>query len=91
MKSLKLIFASFVLMLLFSTTQPIYAQCAMCAANVETSHGGGNKQADGLNKGIIVLLAAPYLAVAVVGYIWFKRFRRRNVELNMRNERLNLN
>ncbi len=91
MKSLKTIFAAFVLMLLFVSTQPTYAQCAMCAANVETSHGSGNKQADGLNKGIMVLLAAPYLAAAVVGYIWFKRFRRRNVELNMRNERLNLN
>ncbi len=91
MKNLKMIFASLALMLLFFTTQPVYAQCAMCAANVETSHGSGNKQADGLNKGIIVLLAAPYLAVAVVGYIWFKRFRRRNVELNMRKERLHLN
>lgn len=63
----------------------------MCAANAETSHNSGNNKADGLNTGIMVLLAAPYLASAVVGYIWYKRFRRKNIELNMRKEKLNLN
>ncbi len=91
MKNLKILFASFVLMLLFLNIQPLKAQCAMCAANVETSHNSGNNKADGLNKGILVLLAAPYLAAAVVGYIWYKRFRRKNVEINMRKEKLNLN
>jgi hypothetical protein len=37
------------------------------------------------------LLAAPYLAVAVVGYIWYKKYRRKNVDLNMRDEKLHLN
>ncbi len=92
MKNLKILFAVFVLMLLlFLNIQPLKAQCAMCAANVETSHNSGNNKADGLNKGILVLLAAPYLAAAVVGYIWYKRFRRKNVEINMRKEKLNLN
>ncbi len=90
MKNLKILFAVFVLML-FLNIQPLKAQCAMCAANVETSHNSGNNKADGLNKGILVLLAAPYLAAAVVGYIWYKRFRRKNVEINMRKEKLNLN
>ena len=91
MKNFKKIFAILTLLLLFFSTQPSNAQCAMCAANAETSHNSGNNKADGLNKGIMVLLAAPYLAVAVVGYIWYKRFRRKNIELNMRNEKLNLN
>ena len=79
------------LALTFLGVQPVKAQCAMCAANTETSHNAGGKQADSLNKGIMVLLVAPYLAVAVVGVIWYKRFRRKNIALNMRNERLNLN
>ncbi|MVN21139.1 hypothetical protein [Mucilaginibacter arboris] len=91
MKTLKKIFVAFVLALLFLSTEPVKAQCAMCAANAETSHNSGNNKADGLNKGIMVLLAAPYLAVAVVGFIWYKRFRRKNIALNMRNEKLNLN
>ena len=91
MKTLKTIFAGFILTLLFLSTEPVKAQCAMCAANAETSHNSGNKQADGLNKGIMVLLAAPYLAIGAVGYLWYKRFRRKNIDINMRNEKLNLN
>lgn len=79
------------LLLVFLSPQLSKAQCAMCAANAETSHNSGNTKADGLNTGIMVLLAAPYLAAGVVGYIWYKRFRRKNVELNMRKEKLNLN
>ncbi|RYE28725.1 MAG: hypothetical protein EOP42_16100 [Sphingobacteriaceae bacterium] len=91
MKNLKILFTVLVLMLSLIGTQPAQAQCAMCAANVESSHNAGGNKADGLNKGILVLLAAPYLAAAVVGYIWFKRFKRKNIEINMRKEKLNLN
>lgn len=91
MKKLKIIIAIFVLVLSFASTRTVQAQCAMCAANVESSHNAGGTKADGLNKGILVLLAAPYLAAAVVGYIWFKRFKRKNIEINMRKEKLNLN
>lgn len=91
MKNFKKIFAAIVLILMIFGVQTVKAQCAMCAASVATSHNSGNKQADGLNKGIMVLLAAPYLAVAAVGFIWYKRFKRKNVDLNMRNEKLNLN
>ncbi|MGI4021307.1 MAG: hypothetical protein ACRYFA_07355 [Janthinobacterium lividum] len=91
MKALKIIFTGLIILLLFLNVTPVKAQCAMCAANAETSHNSGNTKADGLNTGILVLLSAPYLAIAAVGYIWYKRFRRKNIELNMRNERLNLN
>jgi hypothetical protein len=70
---------------------PVKAQCAMCSATVETNSQNGNKTTNGLNNGIMYLLAAPYLAVGIVGYIWYKKYRRKNVELNMRSEKLNLN
>lgn len=92
MKKFKKIITSLaVLIMLFLSTPSLHAQCAMCAANAETSHNSGNTKADGLNAGIMVLLAAPYIAAAVVGYVWYKRFRRKNVDLNMRDEKLNLN
>ncbi|MGI4749559.1 MAG: hypothetical protein ACRYFB_02900 [Janthinobacterium lividum] len=91
MKNLKILITVFALMFIFISKQPVQAQCAMCAATVESSHNAGGNKADGLNKGILVLLAAPYLAAAVVGYIWFKRFKRKNIEINMRDEKLNLN
>jgi len=71
--------------------QHALAQCAQCAANVASNKQGGSKTADGLNHGIMYLLGAPYLAVAIVGYVWYKKYRRKNVELNMRDERLHLN
>ncbi|RYE37144.1 MAG: hypothetical protein EOP42_00695 [Sphingobacteriaceae bacterium] len=91
MKNLKIFFALLVLFVTFLSIQPAEAQCAMCAANVESSHNAGGNKADGLNKGILVLLAAPYLAAAVVGYIWYKKFKRKSIEINMRKEKLNLN
>jgi hypothetical protein len=37
------------------------------------------------------LLGAPYLAVVILGYVWYKKYRRKNVDLNMRDEKFNLN
>ena len=70
---------------------PVKAQCAQCAATVETNTKSGGNAAKGLNKGILFLLGAPYFAVAAGGYIWYKKYRRKNVNLNMRDEKLNLN
>ena len=77
--------------LLICARQPAKAQCAQCAATVESNAKEGGNAANGLNKGILFLLAAPYLAVAAGGYIWYKKYRRKNVNLNMRDEKLHLN
>lgn len=55
-----------------------HAQCAMCTLNAENSVKEGNTQGKGLNTGIFYLLAAPYLAVMGVGFIWYKRYRSSN-------------
>ncbi|MBK0381308.1 hypothetical protein [Mucilaginibacter segetis] len=92
MKNFKYIFsliAAFALVTI--TTITVNAQCAMCTTAVETNAANGGNTADGLNKGIVYLLAAPYIAVAVIGIIWYKKYRRKNVELHMREEKLNLN
>ncbi len=77
--------------LMVISTIPVKAQCAQCAATVETNSKNGGSAANGLNKGILFLLGAPYLAVAAVGFLWYKKYRRKNVDLNMRDEKLNLN
>jgi len=59
--------------------------------NAENSVQNGNTQGNGLNNGILYLLAAPYLAVAVVGFLWYKKYRRRDVSLNMKDDKINLN
>jgi hypothetical protein len=67
------------------------AQCAMCTMNAENSVQNGNTQGRTLNNGILYLLAAPYLAVAAVGFLWYKKYRRKNVSLDLRKEKINLN
>jgi hypothetical protein len=71
--------------------QPAKAQCAQCAATVETNAQSGSSKTRGLNNGILLLLGAPYLAVALGGYIWYKKYRRKDVKLDMHSEKLNLN
>ena len=73
------------------SNQPVKAQCAICSANIASNVKNGNKTADGLNHGIMYLLGAPYIAIAALGLIWYKKYRRKNVDINMRNEKLHLN
>jgi hypothetical protein len=79
------------LSLLIGSGQPVQAQCAQCAATVETNTQSGGNAAKGLNNGILFLLGAPYLAAGILGYIWYKKYRRKNVDISMRKEKLHLN
>lgn len=84
----------FILVLSVATllvTNTANAQCAMCGEIAANSVKNGNKQGLGLNNGILYLLAAPYLAIAGVGYVWYKKYRKKNVALHMKDEKLNLN
>jgi len=49
------------------------AQCAMCRSTLENNYSNGNPGiAAGINTGILYLLSMPYLAVIVIGYLWYK-------------------
>ena len=91
MKKMKFLYLALVLGLLVISVVPVKAQCAMCTATVETNSKSGANTTKGLNSGIMYLLAAPYLAVAAVAYVWYKKYRRKDVDLNMRSEKLHLN
>lgn len=91
MKAIRIIVT---LLILSFTTYSGYeaaAQCSMCTLSAENSVQNGNTQGKGLNTGILLLLAAPYLAIAVVGYVWYTRYRRKNVAIDMKEEKINLN
>jgi hypothetical protein len=47
------------------------AQCSLCKSSAESSLKEGDKQAKGLNAGIMYLLVMPYLLVGGIGYYWY--------------------
>jgi hypothetical protein len=60
-----------VLVLFSALSETVSAQCPMCRGAVESAmKDEGNTKGKGLNKGILYLLATPYLAVALVGGAW---------------------
>lgn len=65
----------FILLILFLIISiPVDAQCAMCRAVLETEEGQGTAQ--GINNGIVYLMAIPYILVAGIGVIIYMKFFR---------------
>ena len=61
-----------VIFLIFSLlvfVEPVYSQCAMCKAVAESSRDQGSSIADGLNTGILYLMAFPYILL-LSGFIY---------------------
>ena len=48
------------------------AQCAMCRAVLESEQGQGT--AEGINNGIVYLMAIPYILVGGMGYFIYRKF-----------------
>lgn len=48
------------------------AQCAMCRAVLESEEG--QSTAEGVNDGIVYLMAIPYIIVGTIGYIIYRKF-----------------
>jgi len=91
MKCIKLLLIVLFFVLMPGSVKTAKAQCAMCSTVVESNSKSGAGTTKGLNNGILFLLAAPYLAVGIVGFIWYKKYRRKNVDLKIHSEKLHLN
>jgi len=52
------------------------AQCAMCKAVVES---GDAEIAEGLNSGILYLMAFPYILVGVAIYLIYRNYKKHKV------------
>lgn len=71
---MKFVFLTFCAILFSGATA--LAQCAMCRTTLENNFSNGSPGIGaGINTGIIYLLLLPYLAIIVVGYLWFKSSR----------------
>lgn len=56
------------------------AQCPMCRMSVQSNLQNGGTDGQGLNMGILYMLATPYLIVFGVGYFWWKN-RKKDEEM----------
>ena len=61
----------FIALLLLSTE--VEAQCAMCRAVLESEED--QSTAEGVNNGIVYLMAIPYLVIAGIGYAIYRKFK----------------
>lgn len=50
------------------------AQCAMCRAVLES--GEDQSAAEGINDGIMFLMAVPYILVGVLGYLAYRTYNK---------------
>lgn len=55
------------------------AQCAMCRAVLESEEG--QSTAEGVNDGIMYLMAVPYILVGSLGFIIYWKFFRTKKEI----------
>lgn len=59
--------------LVLLTPMDVEAQCAMCRAVLESESTG--KAAEGINNGIVYLMAVPYVLVAGLFYFIYRKMR----------------
>ena len=71
----KLIFLVFSLLFFLKSN----AQCAMCRAVLESEEG--QSTAEGINDGIVYLMAIPYVLVGGIGYIVYIKFLKNKPEV----------
>ena len=67
---LKIIVLLFVILFIPTLTE---AQCAMCRAVLESEEGQGT--AEGINNGIVYLMAIPYLLVGALFYFVYRKMK----------------
>ena len=66
-------FKILILIYFFNFTD-FFSQCAMCRAVLESQED--QSVAASLNDGIIYLMAIPYIVVALMGFIIYKKFKK---------------
>jgi hypothetical protein len=65
------------LIVLAQSSQDVKAQCPMCKTSLESNRKDTEKPVgQGINKGILYLLAMPFLLVGTVGGLYWHRQRR---------------
>lgn len=83
LRTIKIIYL--VIFLLGSAGTEAVAQCAMCRATLENNVSNGNTGiAAGINFGILYLFVAPYIAITVIAFLWYRTSKKNAAKLENR-------
>lgn len=76
------VFMGILLILLIWIVSPILAeaQCAMCNATAATATEGKKESALALNRGILFLMAIPYILLSSLVIIWWQFSKQKRAE-----------
>lgn len=68
----KLVYSLIIAVMLFFTV-PVSGQCPMCKTALKSNQTNkkGATVGNGINKGILFLLATPYILVGAAGFAWY--------------------
>jgi hypothetical protein len=53
----------------------------MCNASLEASRASGNNVGNGINNGILYLLAMPFTIVGIVVFYFYRRYKQGNFDV----------
>lgn len=81
-KYVKYLFVAVLIIGLSTFSLDLMAQCPMCRAAAETNIANGGTEGNGLNVGILYMLAIPYLLMFGIGIVWWRRNGRHHKELD---------
>jgi uncharacterized paraquat-inducible protein A len=71
------------ILLVFAGIFSVEAQCPMCKAaltsNRDHAHKNDRKFGNGINKGILFLLSAPYILIGTAGFVYYKAQKKKKL------------
>lgn len=81
-KVLKVMLPLVLLVALIFVPEVAEAQCPMCRMTAESNLANGGSEGQGLNNGILYMLATPYVLIGLIGYFWWRN-RRKEEEFDL--------
>ncbi len=76
-KKVRHVIGAGMLVLAFAFSPAVQAQCPMCKTSLEANRKDSRQAVgQGINKGILYLLAMPFVVVGTVGGLYWHRLRR---------------
>lgn len=91
-KKIVILFFALFFIITWSGVNDALAQCAMCRGSLESSVSEGTTSiAAGINKGILYLLAMPYLIIGTLAYLWYKNSKQQQAKMQKLYQRLGWN